>query len=83
MLLCCEILKKPDYAHARPVFERVFREYGLPLAIRTGQWSSVRFYRAGALSPLSAWWVKLGIMPERIRPAHPEQNGRHEECTAL
>lgn len=78
MLLCCEILKKPDYAHARPVFERVFREYGLPLAIRTDNGPPFASIGAGALSPLSAWWVKLGIMPERIRPAHPEQNGRHE-----
>ena len=32
----------------------------------------------GSLSPLSAWWVKLGIIPERIEPGHPEQNGRLE-----
>ena len=78
MLLCCEILTKPDYAHVRPVFERVFREYGLPLAIRTDNGPPFASVGAGGLSPLSAWWVKLGIMPERIEPGHPEQNGRHE-----
>jgi len=78
MLLCCEILTKPDYAHVRPVFERVFREYGLPLAIRTDNGSPFASTGAGGLSPLSAWWVKLGIVPERIKPGHPEQNGRHE-----
>jgi len=78
MLLCCEILTKPDYAHVRPVFERVFRENGLPLAIRTDNGPPFASVGAGGLSLLSVWWVKLGIMPERIKPGHPEQNGRHE-----
>lgn len=30
------------------------------------------------LSLLSVWWIRLGIMPQRILPAHPEQNGAHE-----
>jgi putative transposase len=78
MLLCCEILTKPDYAHVRPVFERIFREYGLPMAIRTDNGPPFASVGAGGLSPLSVWWIKLGIMPERIQPGHPEQNGRHE-----
>lgn len=77
LLLCCEIIK-PDYAHARPVFERLFREYGLPMAMRTDNGPPFASVGAGGLSPLSAWWVKLGIVPERIDPGHPEQNGRHE-----
>jgi transposase InsO family protein len=77
-LLCCDILTQPDYTHVRPVFERVFRQYGLPLAIRTDNGPPFASVGAGALSPLSVWWVKLGIIPERIMPAHPEQNGRHE-----
>jgi len=78
MLLCCEILTKPDYAHVRPAFERIFREYGLPLAVRTDNGPPFASVGTAGLSPLSAWWVKLGIMPERIQPGHPEQNGRHE-----
>lgn len=78
MLLCCEILTRPDYVHVRPVFERVFREYGLPLAIRTDNGPPFASVGAGGLSPLSVWWIKLGIMPERIKPGHPEENGRHE-----
>ena len=78
MLLCCEILPKTDYAHVRPSFERAFREYGLPLAIRTDNGPPFASVGAGGLSPLSIWWIKLGIMPERIQPGHPEQNGRHE-----
>lgn len=78
MLLCCQIPAKPDYAHVRPVFERVFREYGLPLAIRTDNGPPFASVGVGGLSPLAVWWVKLGVMPERIQPGHPEQNGRHE-----
>ncbi|MFC1925658.1 integrase core domain-containing protein [Chloroflexota bacterium] len=78
MFLCCDILTKPDYAHVRPVFERVFRENGLPLAIRTDNGPPFASVGSGGLSLLSVWWIKLGIMPERIKPGHPEQNGRHE-----
>jgi putative transposase len=78
MLLGCEILPKADYAHVRPVFERIFREYGLPLAVRTDNGPPFASVGAGGLSPLSVWWVKLGIIPERIEPGHPEQNGRQE-----
>lgn len=78
MLLCCQVLTRPDYTHVRPVFERIFREYGLPLAIRSDNGPPFASVGAGGLSLLSVWWVKLGIMPERIKPGHPEQNGRHE-----
>ena len=30
------------------------------------------------LSKLSVWWLRLGISIERIKPGHPQQNGRHE-----
>jgi putative transposase len=78
MLLCCQGLARPDYAHVRPAFEAVFREYGLPDAIRTDNGPPFASVAAGGLSPLAVWWVKLGIQPQRIAPGHPEQNGRHE-----
>ena len=30
------------------------------------------------LSKLAAWWLRLGIAIECIKPGHPQQNGRHE-----
>jgi transposase InsO family protein/transposase-like protein len=78
MLLCCRALPRPDYAHVRKAFESLFEEYGLPQAIRTDNGPPFASVAAGGLSPLAAWWVKLGIHPERIQPGHPEQNGRHE-----
>jgi putative transposase len=64
---------------ARHVFERIFREFGLPRAIRTD--NGVPFASAHALfglSRLSVWWLRLGIEIERIKPGCPQQNGRHE-----
>jgi transposase InsO family protein len=62
-----------------PVFEQAFREYGLPLVIRTDNGSPFASSSAlGGLSSLSVRWLKLGIVAERIEPGHPEQNGRHE-----
>jgi hypothetical protein len=78
MLLACQGLPRADYAHVRPVFDRVFQEYGLPDAIRTDNGSPFASVGPCGLTPLSVWWVKLGIRLERIQPGHPEQNGRHE-----
>ena len=77
-LLRCQALVSPDYAHVQPVFEAAFREYGLPVAIRTDNGAPFATTTVGGLSRLSIWWLKLGIVPERIIPGHPEQNGRHE-----
>lgn len=78
-LLGVEGLDSVSESQAWPVFERLFREYGLPEALRTDNGSP--FASAGAvggLSRLSVRWIKLGIRLERIEPGHPEQNGRHE-----
>ena len=62
----------------RPWFERTFREYGLPRALRTDNGAPFATTGAGQLSQLAVWWLKLGIQLDRIDPGHPEQNGRHE-----
>lgn len=78
-LLRCEALTSTKEAPAFAVFERVFREFGMPLAIRTD--NGIPFACGNALyglTRLSVWWVRPGIALERITPGHPEQNGRHE-----
>src|SRR3989441_10138719 len=57
---------------------RLFRRYGLPERIRPANGAPFASNALGRLSTLSVWWVRLGIRPELIEPAHPEQNGRHE-----
>ena len=76
-LLECRIVE-PTGAGVRPRFERAFREYGLPRAIRTDNGAPFASTGAGGLSRLSLEWVKLGIKLERIDPGAPQQNGRHE-----
>jgi transposase InsO family protein len=62
----------------RPVFERAFRTHGLPLSIRCDNGTPFGSSGAGGLTQLSAWWLRLGIEPRFIRPASPQDNGRHE-----
>jgi len=68
----------PTIEGVRPCFERAFRKYGLPLAIRCDNGSPFGSRGAGGLTKLSAWWMKLGIAPHFIHPASPQENGRHE-----
>ena len=77
-LLGCWGLAHPAYLPTRSYFERAFREYGLPSAIRTDNGAPFASVGLGGLSSLAVWFVKLGIQPERIEKGHPEQNGRHE-----
>ena len=56
----------------------LFKEYGLPLRIRTDNGVPFATTTLARLSKLSAWWVRLGILPEFIEPGRPDQNGRHE-----
>src|SRR6202789_1389124 len=78
-LLCCDALSTTKQEYAFSVFERAFKDFGLPRAIRSD--NGVPFASNSAffgLSKLSVWWLRLGIGIERIRPGNPQQNGRHE-----
>jgi transposase InsO family protein len=78
-LLLCEALESVREELAVTAFQRLFAERGLPNAIRTD--NGVPFASPNGLyglSRLSVWWLRLGIEIERIKPGHPQQNGRHE-----
>ena len=78
-LLACDALSSTAESFAFVVFERAFKDFGLPRAIRTDNGVPFACPRAlFGLSKLSVWWLRLGIEIERIRPGHPQQNGRHE-----
>lgn len=77
-LLKCQQVRKTKGAQVRGIFEAAFREYGLPQAMRTDNGTPFASQSIAGLSRLAVWWMKLGIVPERIAPGHPEQNGRHE-----
>ena len=77
-VLACDGFNGIDTNDVIESFFTVFREHGLPRVIRTD--NGVPFASKGiaGLSRLAVTWLRLGISPERIEPAHPEQNGQHE-----
>jgi transposase InsO family protein len=78
-LLLCEALESTKEAPVIEAFQQLFRERGLPSAIRRD--NGLPFASPNGLynlSRLSVWWLRLGIAIERIKPGHPQQNGRHE-----
>ena len=77
-LLACQALSSTAVDEAKPVFTRLFQEYGLPKRIRTDNGVPFATTTLARLSRLSAWWVRLGVLPEFIEPGKPQQNGRHE-----
>jgi len=77
-LLRCQAVEKSDGERVQAIFEAAFREYGMPWAIRTDNGPPFASRAIAGLSRLAVWWIKLGIVPQRIQPGHPEQNGRHE-----
>ena len=82
-LFCLKPVRKKSIDEVMPIFEDVFKKYGLPEIIRSDNGSPfVSTTSLQGLTRLSAWWVSLGIKPERIRLGHPEENGGHERMHA-
>lgn len=77
-LLECRGLRSTAVQPAKTVFTRIFKEYGLPQKIRSDNGVPFATNSLARLSALSAWWVRLGVLPELIEPGKPQQNGRHE-----
>src|SRR3990172_3308627 len=76
--LACVGLPSTKHELVEPLFERAFREYGLPEVIRTDNGAPFASQAIHRLSRLHVWWIKIGVYPELILPGHPQQNGRHE-----
>lgn len=77
-LLGCKGLVGTGTKDSTMEFKRIFQEYGLPNRIRTDNGVPFASVGMGGLTSLSVWWIRLGILPERIEPGKPQQNGRHE-----
>jgi transposase InsO family protein len=80
-LLMCRALERTNHRAVRPWLEWAFREYGLPLAIRTDNGAPFASLALGGISELSKWWIQLGIHPQRIKPGKPSQNDVTNACT--
>ena len=77
-LLRCQAVAAGDTEHVWPILDAAFREYGLPLAMRSDNGPPFASVGAGGLSRLAVRVIKAGVTPERIAPGKPQQNGRHE-----
>ena len=78
-VLRCDALATRRATPTQHCFERAFAEYGLPARIRSDNGGPFAGGGLTRLSRLAVWWIRLGIVPERIAPGHPEQNGSHEQ----
>jgi transposase InsO family protein len=82
-VLRCSALPTHTRGVTHAEFVAAFRQFGLPARIRTDNGSPFGAPGLGRLSRLALWWLRLGIMPERITPGRPEQNGSHEQFHAV
>jgi putative transposase len=77
-LLRCQAVGRTDDEHVWPVLDAAFREFGLPRALRSDNGPPFASRGVGGLSKLSVKVIKAGVVPERIAPGKPQQNGRLE-----
>jgi hypothetical protein len=77
-LLGCKGLSSTSHEASWRIFKRLFQEYGLPDVMLTDNGVPFGTEGMGGMSRLSVWWIRLGIVPVRIEPGNPQQNGRHE-----
>jgi putative transposase len=82
-VLRCTALASHTGAVTQPEFVHAFRAFGLPERIRSDNGAPFAAPGLARLSRLAVWWIRLGIVPERITPRHPEQNGSHEQFHAV
>jgi transposase InsO family protein len=82
-VLRCDALTSRSSALTRQCFERAFRAYGLPERIRSDNGEPFAGPGLARLSRLNLWWIRLGVVPERIALGRPDQNGAHEQFHAV
>lgn len=77
-LLRLQGLERQETEAVWAVLDAAFREYGLPGVLRSDNGAPFASAGAGGLSRLAVRLIKAGVLPERIDPGCPQQNGRHE-----
>ena len=82
-LLVVEHIHEQREAAVRAALTRCFRRYGLPKVMRTDNGSPFGNRGPRGLSSLSVWWLRLGIAVDYMRPAHPQDNGGHEQMHSV
>jgi transposase InsO family protein len=79
MILKIMLMRSGNSDAVKEVFKGVFAEYGMPKVIRSDNGTPFASHNSLlGLTALSAWWITLGIMPDRTHPGTPTENGSHE-----
>lgn len=82
-ILCAQLMTSKNADAVRTVMTRLFKEYGLPKVIHSD--NGTPFAASNSilnLTTLSAWWITLGILPDRSQRGCPGQNGSLERMHA-
>ncbi|MEZ5359353.1 MAG: leucine zipper domain-containing protein [Candidatus Zixiibacteriota bacterium] len=79
-ILRCQLVRPATHHSMQPVFEHAFREFWVPVAIRTDNGAPFATTAVGGLSRLSVWWIRLGIIPERIMPGNRSRTRDMSVC---
>jgi putative transposase len=77
-LIRCTHLNPHTSEYVWPIFDEAFKEFGLPIRMRSDNGPPFGSTGVGRLTKLSVKLIKAGVIPEWINPGHPEENGRHE-----
>lgn len=82
-ILCVKLMESKTSEAVRAVMTELFKKYGLPKVIRSD--NGTPFCSPNgllSLTSLSAWWITLGITPDRTEKGSPGQNGSLERMHA-
>ena len=82
-ILCVRLMESKSSEAVRAVMTELFKEYGLPKVIRSDNGTPFSSPNGLlSLTSLSAWWITLGITPDRTDKGTPGQNGSLERMHA-
>lgn len=82
-ILCVKLMKSKTSQAVREVMTDLFKKYGLPKVIRSDNGTPFSSPNGLlSLTCLSAWWITLGIIPDRTEKGTPGQNGSLERMHA-
>lgn len=82
-ILCVKLMQSKSSEAVRAVMTELFKKYGLPKVIRSDNGTPFSSPNGVlSLTSLSAWWITLGITPDRTEKGSPGQNGSLERMHA-
>lgn len=82
-ILCAKLMTSKSSEAVRAVMTELFEKYGLPKVIHSDNGSPFAAPNGLLnLTNLSAWWITLGILPDRSMKGCPGQNGSLERMHA-